>query len=168
MRTRSSLAAAFVLIAIGAWFLSVELFPQVRSFAYGTETWPLPLIGIGVLLASIALITWVPGLFIPASIVSGLGSLLYWQNTTGNWESWAYAWALIPGFVGAGLLISGLLGRERRTMASGGWMIFISLLFFTIFGSFLGGIGLLTQYWPVLLILLGVIFLSQGLLFRKH
>ena len=89
MRTRSSLATALVLIGIGAWFLSVQLFPQVKAFAYGSETWPLPIIGIGVLLASLALITWTLGLFIPACIVAGIGGLLYWQNLTGNWESWA-------------------------------------------------------------------------------
>ncbi|HEX9616190.1 MAG TPA: hypothetical protein VGA03_02150 [Anaerolineales bacterium] len=163
MRTRSSLASAFVLIAIGAWFLSVELFPQVKTFAYGRETWPLPIIGIGVLLVSIGLITWVPGLFIPAAIVSGIGGLLYWQNATGNWESWAYAWALIPGFVGVGMLLSGLLGRERRTVTAAGWMIFISIMLFAIFGSFLGGLGLFSQYWPVLVILLGVMLLAKGL-----
>jgi hypothetical protein len=167
MRTRASLATAFVLIAIGAWFLSVELFPQVKSFAYGRETWPLPIIGIGVLLAAIGLITRVPGLFVPASIVSGIGGLLYWQNTTGNWQSWAYAWALIPGFAGVGMLLSGLSGRERRTVTAAGWMIFNSLVLFAIFGSFLGGIGLLSQYWPVLVILLGVLILAQGLFRRR-
>src|SRR3990172_3250669 len=123
MRTRSSLASAFVLIAIGAWFLSVELFPQVKTFAYGRETWPLPIIGIGVLLVSIGLITWVPGLFIPAAIVSGIGGLLYWQNATGNWESWAYAWALIPGFFGIGVGLMGLLeGKRGEALRSGGWL----------------------------------------------
>jgi hypothetical protein len=167
MRTRSSLAAAFVLIAIGAWFLLVELFPQVRDFAYSQGTWPLTIIGIGVFLAAIGLITWVPGLLVPASIVTGIGGLLYWQNATGNWESWAYAWALIPGFAGVGMLLNGLFSRERGTLAAGGWMIFVSLVMFAIFGSFLGGSELLSQYWPVLLILMGVLILAQGLFRRR-
>jgi hypothetical protein len=167
MSTRASLAAAFALIAIGAWFLSVQLFPQVRSFAYGPNSWPLTIIGIGILLIAIGLITWVPGLLVPGSIVTGIGGLLYWQNATGNWQSWAYAWALIPGFAGVGMLISGLLGRERRTVTAAGWMMFNSLLLFAIFGSFLGGIGLLSQYWPLLLILLGVLLLVQSLFRRR-
>jgi hypothetical protein len=167
MKTRSSLAIAIVLIAIGAWFLSIQLFPPVRSFAYGPNSWPLPIIGIGVLLAAIGLITWSPGLFVPAAILSGIGGLLYWQNATGNWESWAYAWALIPGFAGLGMLLSGLLGRERGTLIAAGWMIFGSLILFAIFGSFLGGVGLLSTYWPILVILVGVLILVQGLFRRR-
>jgi hypothetical protein len=167
MRTRSSLATALALIAIGAWFLAIELVPALKSFAYGSTTWPLPIIGAGVLLALIGLVTWNPVLFIPASIVGGIGCLLYWQNTTGNWESWAYAWALIPGFAGVGTVLNGLLSGERRTTVAGGWMIFNSLVLFAIFGSFLGGLGLVSRYWPFLLIALGVLLLAQGLFRRR-
>ena len=42
-----------------------------------------------------------------------------------------------------------------------------SLVLFAIFGAFLGGITILSLYWPVLLILLGLIILAQGF-FRKR
>jgi hypothetical protein len=163
IRNRSSLAAALILIALGAWFLAVELLPPVRAIAYGRNTWPLQIVGVGALMLVIALITASPGWAVPACIVGGLGGLLYWQNVTGNWESWAYAWTLIPGFVGVGIILAGLLeGRPRSAFVGGGWTIFASLLLFGIFGSFLGGLSLVGQLWPVLLIVAGVILLGQA------
>ena len=101
---------------------------------------------------------------IPACIVGGIGGILYWQEITGNWESWAYAWTLIPGFVGVGIVLSGLLGGDfRQSARGGGWLIMISLVLFAVFGSFFGGLGLLGPYWPVLLILLGLLVLIRPL-----
>ena len=116
----------------------------------------------------VGLLSWTPGLLVPACIIGGIGGLLYWQNNTGNWESWAYAWTLIPGFVGVGVLLSELLaGRVRQAVSSGGVLIIISLVMFLIFSSFLGGPSILGNYWPVLLILLGLILLAQ-VLFRPR
>lgn len=166
MQKRANLAAAVVLIALGVWFLAVQMFPALRAIAYGGDNWPLIIIGVGVLLALVGLVTWVPALLIPACIVGGIGALLYWQNATGNWESWAYAWTLIPGFVGVGVILSGLLSGDRKAVIGGGWTIFNSLVLLAIFGSFLGG-GSLVRYWPVLLILLGVLLLGQSLFRRR-
>ena len=166
MITRAKIAIGLILIGLGAWFLAIEFFPPLKTFAFNNLTWPLPIIGVGVLLALFALVLWVPALWIPACIVGGIGGLLYWQDQTGNWASWAYAWALIPGFVGVGMAISGLLSRNRRQVIGGGWNIFTSLVLFAIFGSLLGGITILSVYWPILLILLGLILLAQGF-FRK-
>ena len=116
-RRRASLASALVLIGLGAWFLWIELSPIARAFAHGRYTWPLPIVGIGLGLFVIGLITWTPGLAIPACIVGGIGGLLYWQNATGHWASWSYAWSLIPGFVGVGIILAGLMrGRPRMWM----------------------------------------------------
>jgi len=116
----------------------------------------------------IGLLTGVPAMAIPACIVGGIGGLLYWQNSTGNWESWTYAWTLIPGFVGVGTILSGLLGGEPRQSVRGGfWLVAISLALFAFFGSFLGGLNLLGPYWPALLILLGLLLLVRSL-FRRH
>ena len=105
---------------------------------------------------------------VPACIVGGIGGLLYWQNATGNWESWAYAWALIPGFVGVGVVLSRLLGGGgRKALQEGGSLILISLALFAVFGSWLGGLNLFGDYWPVLLILWGVWLLIRPL-FRSR
>ncbi|MEW5872312.1 MAG: hypothetical protein AB1894_23820 [Chloroflexota bacterium] len=168
MKTRSTIATALALIGIGAWFLVIQISPLVKSFAYGETTWPIPIIGIGAGLALIGLLTWTPGMFIPASIVSGIGGLLYWQNATGNLGSWAYAWTLIPGFVGFGVLLAGLLGRERGAVTGGFWTIFYSLVLFGFFGSFLGGWSLISQLWPVLIIVLGLYILARATFRRRQ
>ncbi len=166
---RGRIGTALVLILLGAWFLAVQLVPGLQAFALNRITWPLVIVGIGALLAIFAIATGVPDLLVPACIVAGIGGLLYWQNLTGTWESWAYAWTLIPGFVGVGVFLASLLrGRVREAIVGGGWLIFISAILFLIFSSFLGGPVLLGAYWPVLLILLGVIFLAQSFLGRQR
>jgi hypothetical protein len=161
---RSSLAGGLVLILLGALFLAVQWVPGLQLWF----SWPLIIIGIGVLLLIVGLLTGVPAMAMPACIVGGIGGLLYWQNATGNWESWAYAWTLIPGFVGVGMVLSGLLGGDtRQTVRGGGWLILISLVLFAVFASFFGALGLVGRYWPVLLIGLGLLVLAQSL-FRSR
>ncbi len=167
MKTRANIAWALVLILVGAWFLAVELTPVLKTFAYGAATWPIPIVGFGALLALLALITWVPGLWVPACIVGGIGGLLYYQNSTGNWGSWAYAWGLIPCFVGVGILLAGIFERNRNAVIGGGWTFFGGAAMFAIFGAFLGGSSLLARFWPVLLIALGLAFLFTGILHKR-
>jgi len=163
-RRRSSLAAGLVLILLGAWFLASQWVPALRIWV----SWPLIIVGVGALLLIIGLATGVPAMAVPACIVGGIGGLLYWQNSTGNWESWTYAWTLIPGFVGVGTILSGLLGGETRQSVRGGlWLVAISLAMFAFFGSFLGGLNLLGPYWPALLILLGLLLLVRSLFRRR-
>ncbi len=166
---RGRIATALILILLGAWFLVVQLVPGLDAFAFTRNTWPLAIVAVGALLGIFGLVMGVPELIVPACIVAGIGGLMYWQNLTDNWASWAYAWTLIPGFVGVGIFLSSLLrGRVREAALGGGWLILISAILFLIFGSFLGGPVLLGAYWPVLLILLGVIFLAQSFLGRQR
>ena len=165
---RSGLAAGLILILLGAWFLAVQLLPGLRLWVNATLSWPLIIVGVGVLLLVIGLLVGAPGMAVPAAIVGGIGGLLYWQNATGNWASWAYAWTLIPGFVGVGLLLAGLLGENpRQTLREGSRMVVISLILFAVFSSFLGGWRIFGPYWPVLIILLGLWLLVQPLLRSK-
>jgi len=167
-RQRSRIATALILILLGVWFLVIQISPAVREWTYNSVSWPLSVIGVGVVLLLVSLVTWTPGLLVPACVVGGIGGLLYWQNATGNWESWAYAWALIPGFVGVGVILSGLLeGKLRGALVGGGWLIMISLAVFGIFGSFLGGSAIISQYWPIVLIVFGLILLV-GAFFRPR
>ncbi len=163
--TRSSLAFGLLLILIGGWFLAAQLMPELGWF-WDILSWPMIVVGVGVLLLLLGLILGAPGMAIPACIVGGIGGLLYWQNATNSWESWAYAWTLIPGFVGVGLMLAALLGEGgKESFRVGAWMTFISLLVFAVIGSILGA-NVLGIYWPVLLIALGVWILLQPL-FRR-
>ena len=167
---RGTIALALILICVGAWFLAIEFSPALKDFAYGRNNWPLPIIGIGILLAVVGIFTWSPDLLVPACVVVGIGGLLYWQNTTGNWESWSYVWTLIPGFAGVGTLLSGLMSWKRNDISSGIWQTIISLVLFAIFGTTLGDLGDLggvVKYWPALVIVLGLWVLVDGI-FRKR
>jgi hypothetical protein len=166
MRNRSQIAGALVFILIGSWLLAVQLIPALKGFFYGGQTWPFAVIAVGAGLGLLGLLLWVPGLMVPACIVSGIGGLLYYQNLTGSWDTWAYAWALIPGFVGAGVSLAGLMQRSGKMVGGGLWTIFNSLVLFVVFGSFLGGGERVFRYWPVVLITLGVILLGRGVLRR--
>jgi hypothetical protein len=163
-RRRSSVVVGLMLILLGVLLAVVRLVPGLQSWTDIECSWPLIIVGVGALLLVAGLLTSVPALAVPSCIVGGIGGLLYWQNATDAWESWAYVWTLIPGFVGAGILLSSLLGGEgHRAMGEGVKLILVSLAMFTIFGSFFGSVGLMGKYWPVLLIALGLLILLQRL-----
>lgn len=165
-KTRSSLGVGILLLVIGGWFLAVQFIPELGSWFWRIFDWPVYIIGGGVLFLIFGLVNGVPGLAVPASIITGIGGLLYFQNATNNWESWSYVWVLIPGFVGIGIILMAVLGEGGKSrIRSGITLIFISLVFFLIFGSFLG-VEPLGMYWPFLLIALGLWLLVQPL-FKK-
>ena len=164
-RGRSSgMVWALALILLGVVLLVVQLVPGLSVWVGGERGWPLLVVGVGALLLVIGLAAGAPGMAVPACIVGGVGALLYWQNLTGNWASWAYAWTLIPGFVGVGLVLSGLLEGRWRQVRAGLWQVLVSLILFGIFASFLGGPALVGQYWPALLIVLGLLLMVRALL----
>jgi hypothetical protein len=162
---RTQLALGVILILLGAWFIAQRTFPEVAAFAARFSDWPFTVIGVGVLLLLLGLILGAPGLAVPAAIVSGIGGILYYQELTGNWESWSYMWTLIPGFVGVGVLLQGLLGEDtRRNLRHGLNLMVVSAILFLVFSAFLGGWTLLGNFGPaILLILLGLWVLGSGL-----
>jgi hypothetical protein len=165
---RSRLAVGVLLLAVGVYFLAAQFYPALGEWINIEFSWPLIVIGVGIFLLVIGLLVGEPDMAVPALIVGGIGGILYYQNTTGDWDSWAFAWALIPGFVGLGMLVSAVLGsRDRGNISGGLWLLVISAVLFLIFGSFLGGPELLGNYWPVLLILLGIWLLARAVLRRR-
>ena len=156
MHKRSSIIVGTILILVGALFLLVQFFPGLAINLDIGRQWPLIVVSVGGLFILSAFLG-APTLAIPGSIVAGVGGILYVQNLTNAWSSWSYVWALIPGFVGFGLILSGLLGHRRRTSwREGSRLLLISAVLFTIFGAFFNGLGDLGRFWPVLLIGLGI------------
>jgi len=164
-RNRSSLVFGLVLILIGGLFLAGQLFPDLFDWLNPGDNWALFVIGAGVLILLLGALAGVPGLAVPASIVAGIGGILYWQNATGRWESWSYLWTLIPGFVGVGVILNGLLsGHTRQALQDGGRTILVSLVMFAIFGAFFARDLFAGWMWPALLILAGLLILISNLL----
>mgnify|MGYP001062127091 FL=1 len=164
---RANLASGLLLILLGGWFLASELVPELKEIISIETSWPLIVIGVGIFLLLLGLLIRVPGLAVPACIVGGIGGILYWQHMNNTWTSWSYVWALIPGFVGVGIILARLLGDDDKGAYKAGFkLILISLVLFVAFFLFLGGQGVLRDYWPVLLILLGIWVFAQAI-FRK-
>lgn len=167
-QSRSNLIIGSFLIFIGALILAGQVIPDLKSWLELDFSWPLIVVGVGIFLFLLSLVTGAPGLSVPACIVAGIGGILYWQNATGNWASWAYLWTLIPSFVGVGIIISGLISGEwRSSLREGIGTILTSLFLLIIFWVFLGGSGIGWEYWPALLIIFGLWILVRQLFRRK-
>ena len=98
-------------------------------------------------------------LAIPGTIVSTVGLILFYQNATGRFESWSYAWGLILAAVGVGIALTGSLQdnakqqREGRQLASLGLALFAAFgLFFELFVFRGFAIGVWRYLLPLVLI----------------
>ncbi|HEY9122586.1 MAG TPA: hypothetical protein VIM80_06285 [Brevefilum sp.] len=160
MNRRASVVSGFFLILLGILFLIREIAPQYFQF----WDWPFIIIGLGLLFIIWAIASGTGGLAVPGSILAGLGGIFYYQNMTGDWESWTYIWALIPGFVGLGIIISSLIDRNfKQSISAGLILILISAIMLFSFGAAFGLDPEFTKYWPALLIALGLISLVRAL-----
>ena len=163
-RARSAIASGTILVVLGVLLLVARLVPGF----FGHLTWPFIVIGVGALLLVLAVATGNAGLAVPACIVGGIGLILWWQNAHNQWETWSYAWTLIPGFVGVGALVQGLLeSKPVKALLDALWPILISAVLFVVFSSFFGG-PLFGVPWYYLaggaLILLGALVIVRGFL----
>jgi hypothetical protein len=163
-QNRTNLLLGLLLILIGGWLVVSRQVPAVQNWLEDNFTWPMWTIGAGLLVLLIGLITGAPGMAVPASIIAGIGGILYYQNATDNFGSWSYMWTLIPGFVGVGTILAGLLGEHtRQNVARGMNLIVISAVMFLVFATFFGGLSILGDYGAaIILILLGVYVLVRG------
>lgn len=161
-RDKGGAVIALLMIGLGAWYLAGQFFAPLRALAYGPHTWPYQILVLAALLALTGLVAWVPGLIIPAAIIGGIGGILLYQNTTGAWWTWVFAWTLIPGFVGVGLLLYGLLTRRAGALIGALWTLFASAVLFGIFGWVFASLEIAGLVWPAALILFGALLLVQA------
>src|SRR5687767_3770612 len=163
-QNRTNLVLGILLILIGGWLVVSRQVPAMQDWLADNFTWPMYTIGAGLIVFLIGLLTGAPGMSVPAAIIAGIGGILYYQNQTDDYGSWSYMWALIPGFVGVGTILAGLLGENTRAnLARGVNLLIISAVLFLIFSTFLGGLNLLGEYGAaIILIVLGVYVLVRG------
>jgi len=162
----------FLLIALGAVVLlareaGFDMFEQI-----GTWGWPLFVIVPGLLLLAAALVPRPPrgiGFAIAGAIVTTVGALLLYQSRTGHWESWAYAWALIPMAAGLALIAYGLFSRSSSMVRGGTWMAGIAALLLAIGawffeGVFAGGVRPeLIEWWPIAIVAVGAVLVLSAM-----
>lgn len=171
-RNRTQLALGIILILIAAWLIATKIKPDLTSLINLPFAWPMWVIIAGGIVLLIGLLVGAPDMAIPACITAGIGAILYYQNATNRWDSWSFMWTLIPGFVGIGRLLAGILGREfKASLREGLNLVLISAILFTIFAAFFGGFmifGKYSDYAPIaLLFLFGIWLIVRGMIRRK-
>ncbi len=83
------------------------------------RTWPMELVVVGILLASLMVSLPSPWLIIPGGIVLGNGFLLSYFALTGKWQDWTVLWPLEPLLIAGSIIAPFLL---KRGGAAGLWL----------------------------------------------
>lgn len=172
MSGKGNVVLGAILILLGlAFFLG-----QAFDLNLGRIAWPFFVIVPGLTLFVLALVVngeAGEGMVTAGSIITSVGLLLFYQNLTNHWESWAYAWALVaPTSIGVGQSIYGLLRGPRELVSKGLEMAGVGLAIFLVAGAFfelvIGISGRRFPFgdlvWPLLLIGLGLFMLLRNLL----
>ena len=158
--------AALLLIGVGLFFLAANLFP----FAIANLLWPLFIIGPGLLLLWPAYKSTPESphtlgfLAVPGAFFVGLGLLLATMNISNHWESWAYAWTLLPVAIVAGIMYMKRHETDSRVHVRGRRIVRALVIAFmalaVLFEMFIfTGMG---EWWPLLLIGAGIyLFVKQ-------
>ena len=174
MQNKGSLYVGTMLILFGIVFLLIEGAGRTLrplGIALGWHNlWPLLLLLAG-LAFWLPLVFWwerrahLSGLAVPGSLLTINGLILFYTSLTGRWGDWAFLWALEPMALGFSFLVLYYLtDRPKGLGVVGAAFVGVGAFFFLIFASAFGGlVGLIG---PLLLIILGLVLLMRGRLFR--
>jgi hypothetical protein len=153
------------LIVLGA----LALVHQFGGFGLGPQLGALALIAAGVAFFVGMFAGNIGALAIPGSVLTTIGLILGYQNFTGYYASWTYAWALIVVAVGLGIFIRGFWDTEPKAVTVGKRLVVIGLAMFSVFGLFfetglhISGFGAIGGWlWPVILVGLGLALTRNG------
>ena len=159
-RNAGSLIGGAILIGLGLLALVSEIFGRLDF--WGTF-WPFIIIGVGGLFFAGMFLGGKSAapLAIPGTIIASIGLMLFVQNLTGHFESWAYGWTVIVFSVGLGIFIMGLWSGDTSQRRGGTGVMRVGAILFIIFGVFFEGLifrsfGFSNFIVPVALILLGL------------
>ncbi|MGI8657538.1 MAG: hypothetical protein ACR2K4_02050 [Candidatus Limnocylindria bacterium] len=166
-------AVGFVLVLAGVALLAGQL------LGIGIEDigWPFFVIGVGAVILLLGLIVLgEQGLVIGGTITTTVGLVLFFQNQTGRWETWAYAWALVgPAASGLGLALWGIRTASATDIRNGVWGLLGGLAFFGVgFLFFEGVIGIggdrlaLPEWLLPVVIGIGAVVLVRGVFERRQ
>jgi hypothetical protein len=117
------------------------------------------------------------GMVVGGTVVTTVGLVLLYQDQTGRWESWAYAWALVgPAASGLGLALWGIRSGDADDIRNGTWGLLGGLAIFVVgFLFFEGVIGISGEPFPLpewvlpaVVIVIGLVLLARGLLQRRE
>ena len=165
----SGAALGIVLVVVGIFALLV-----VMSGVDLTQNgWPLFIIIPGLTLLIVGFVSVGAVATIPGGIVTMLGVVLAYTNTSGDWPFWAYGWSLVVPFgIGVGMYLQALRDRDQHALRTGRTLLAVGLMIFLIgfvlFESILGISGrdafgpIGKAALPLLLIIVGVILFVRS------
>ena len=165
-----------LLIVLGGLFFA----GQVIGFDLGRLGWPIFVIIPGLAVSGAGLVVGggTGERITPlGGAVAMVGLILFYQNVTDHFESWAYAWTLVfPTAIGLGQMVYGSLKRRedmaatgRRLALTGVALFLVGAFFFELVVGISGiGFGLDRFALPLLLVILGILLLVGGFLYRRR
>jgi len=133
--------ASYVLMGLGLLLIAAGTFiPGALRLAQPLVFWMLG----GALILAVSAAgekwRWAAVLYLPATLLLGLGLVFLLNLLTGDWNSWAYAWMLPLAFLGAGLLLTNYaLGWHPAFNVAGASLAAGGLVLFVLFGALAGG-----------------------------
>jgi hypothetical protein len=165
-------------LGVALLLIGVLLFVgQLFDIGIDEVGWPAIVIGIGVVILVLGLfVNREQGMVVGGTVVTTVGLVLLYQNTTGRWETWAYAWALVgPAASGLGMVLWGIRTADPAEIRNGTWALLGGLGIFLVgFLFFEGVIGISGEplplpEWmlPAVVIAIGVVVLARGILERR-
>ena len=157
---------ALALIGLGVLFLLA----QITGFGFFGLLWPLFVLVPGALFLYFAVTgdASKAGLAVPGAMITGTGAILFYQNLTGHWSSWAYIWALYPVFLGLALVFIGRRTGSDSTIRTGDgfvkWGLIGFVALWALFELFIfgGNKWMVTTLLPLVLIAAGAIMLLRS------
>lgn len=135
------LVAGVVLVVAGLLWL----FSDALDLEVGWDRWwPALIVVPGLLILALGLSatgSGREGALVTGAQIAALGGLLAYQNTTGAWATWAYAWALIwPGSIGLAVALTGVLAGDRAKVAAGMRAAMVGFVLFAVGFAFFEGV----------------------------
>jgi hypothetical protein len=134
--SRSSLVLGGALILVGIALLVAQLV----GVDLGRVGWPFFIIVPGVVVLILGL--WLggsagEGASVLGSMITTVGLILLYQNSTGHWATWAYAWALVaPTSIGVGQFLFGTVHGQGKLVRSGLDTMLAGVGIFVVLGLF--------------------------------
>jgi hypothetical protein len=166
------IGAALVLIGI------LLFVAQLLDIGVDDVGWPIIVVGVGAVILGLGLFAnREQGMVVGGTVVTTVGLVLWYQNSTDHWESWAYAWALVgPAASGLGMLLWGIRTANPTDIRNGTWGLLGGLALFLVgYLFFEGVIGISGRQlplpeWllPAVVIGIGVVLLLRGLVERRE